>query len=121
MMSCVLILPASETPTGNAIGEAMLWGPNNYSVALSSLSNDPATYWGLRAWTDDDFQTFIENGVYLPELEEAGITEASYDAIMAALIYSFQIDATGHFDAVCQANDLKIVQTDDIASLNALL
>jgi hypothetical protein len=112
-VSCVLILPANQVAIGNAVGEAMGWGPDNYSVALSADGSEPATHWGLHAWAADSFQTLVESGIYPPELAEAGISEADYDAMMAVLIFSFQADITGHFDAVCEANGLQMVEAQD--------
>jgi hypothetical protein len=111
-ISCVLILPLDQVATGNAVGEAMGWGPDNYSVPLSADGSEPATHYGLHAWTSDDFQTLIESGVYPPELADAGISEADYDAMLAVLISSFQGDTTGHFDAVCEANGLQMVEPE---------
>jgi hypothetical protein len=108
-ISCVLILPANQVATGNAVGEAMGWGPDNYSVALSADGSEPATHWGLHAWAQDSVQALLESGVYPPELAQAGVTQAAYEAMMAVLIFSFQGDTAGHFDAVCEANGLQMV------------
>jgi hypothetical protein len=109
MLSCVLILPLDQVATGNAVGEAMGWGPDNYSVPLSADGSEPATHYGLHAWAADSFQGLIESGVYPPELAQAGVTQAAYEAMMAVLIYSFQGDTTGHFDAVIADNGLMVV------------
>ena len=114
MLSCVLILPLDQIATGNAVGEAMGWGPDNYSVALSADGSEPATHYGLHAWTSDDFQTLIESGVYPPELADAGISEADYDAMLAVLIYSFWPDYADHFDAVIADNGLAVVTEPEI-------
>ncbi len=108
-LSCVLILPLEHVATGNAVGEAMGWGPENYSVPLSVGGAAPATHKGLHAWVADDFQTLIEGGVYPPELADVGVTQAEYDAMVGALTHSFRADAAGHFNAVCAANDLQMV------------
>ena len=110
MLSCVLLLPLAQVATGNAVGEAMGWGPASYSVPLSADGSEPATYYGLHAWVTEDFQTLIETGAYPPQLADAGITEAAYMAMLGALVWSFWPDCMGHFDAVCAENGLKIVE-----------
>lgn len=115
MLSCVLILPLDQIATGNAVGEAMGRGPDNYSVPLSADGSEPATHYGLHAWTSDDFQTLIESGVYPPELADAGITKADYDAMMAVLIYSFWPDYTDHFATIIAENGFAIVVPEDAA------
>jgi hypothetical protein len=107
-ISCVLILPLDQIATGNAVGEAMGYGPNNYSVPLSADGSEPATHYGLHAWTSDDFQGLIESGVYPPELADAGISEADYDAMLAVLIYSFWPDYTNHFSTAIADNNLSV-------------
>lgn len=109
MLSCVLILPDDQRATGNTVGEAMGWGPNNFSVALSADGLEPATHWGLHAWVSEAFQEMIETGVYPPEVADAGITKTDYDAMMAVLISSFWPDYTGHFDTIIAENGLTVV------------
>jgi len=109
MLSCVLILPVDQVATGNAVGEAMGWGPNSYSVPLSADGSEPATHSGLHAWVSEEFQALIETGAYPPQVEAAGITQAVYNAMMAALISSFWPDYVGHFATVCAGNGLVVV------------
>lgn len=106
LWSCVLILPADQVATGNAVGAAMGWGPDNFSVPLSA--NSLATHWGLHAWVGEDFKALIENSVYPPELAGAGVTQAEYDAMRAVLVASFQADYFGHFDTIVADNGLQI-------------
>jgi hypothetical protein len=110
MLSCVLILPLDQVATGDTVAEAMGWGPDNYSVPLSADGSEPATHYGLHAWTGDDFQTLIESGVYPPELAEAGISKTDYDAMMAVLIYSFWPDYADHFATIIAENNLQMVE-----------
>lgn len=110
MLSCVLILPDDQLATGNAVGEAMGWGPNNYSVALSADGLEPATHWGLHAWTSEAFEAMIETGVYPPEVAEAGITKTDYDAMLAVLVSSFWSDYVDHFNTICADNNLMMIQ-----------
>lgn len=113
MLSCVLILPVDQVDTGNAVSAAMGWGSPAYTVPLSASGADPATHYGLHAWTAPSFQALIESGVYPPELADAGITEADYAAMMAVLIYSFWPDYTDHFATVCVDNGLQVIQPDE--------
>jgi hypothetical protein len=109
MQSTVLILPLDQVATGNAVGNAMGWGPESYSVPLSADGSEPATHYGLHAWAGDAFQQMIETAYYPPEVEAAGISQAEYDAMMALLIYSFWPDYTDHFATVCADNGLQVV------------
>jgi hypothetical protein len=121
MLSCVLILPEDQVATGNAVGEAMGWGPNNYSVPLSPTGAEPATHYGLHAWTDDAFKELVESGVYAPELEQAGISKADYDAMHAVLVSSFWSDYVDHFNTVCAEQGLEMVTfSDNVAKKEAV-
>jgi hypothetical protein len=120
MLSCVLILPNNQVATGNAVGEAMGWGPDNYSVPLSAKGLEPATHYGLHAWTDDAFQKLVESGVYPPELEKAGISKADYDAMHAVLVSSFWSDYVDHFNTVCVEQSLKMVAFENGAAEKAV-
>ena len=112
MLSCVLLLPLAQVATGNAVGEAMGWGPASYSVPLSADGSEPATHYGLHAWVTEDFQTLIETGAYPPQLADAGISQDDYDAMMAVLISSFWADYVDHFASVCADNNLVVVSND---------
>ena len=112
MLSTVLILPTNQVATGNAVADAMGWGPNNYSVPLSADGSEPATHCGLHAWAGNEFEQMVETGYYPPQVAEAGIDQATFDAMMAALFYSFRDDHAGHFAEVCAANNLKVVGDD---------
>jgi hypothetical protein len=109
MLSTVLILPNAQVATGNAVAQAMGWGPSNYSIALSANGTAPATHYGLHAWASEDFRQMVETGYYPPELAQVGITEAAFQAMLAALISSFLPDYMGHFDSVTAANGLQVV------------
>ena len=109
MLSAVLILPVAQVETGNAVAEAMGWGPNNYGVALSASGE--ATHFGLHAWASQGFRQMIETGFYPPELGGA-VSEAAFTAMLAALIYSFRDDHAGHFAEVCAANGLEVLGDD---------
>lgn len=115
MNSTVLILPIAEVPTGNIVGEAMGWGPNNYSVPLSVDGAEPATHYGLHAWTTTGFRHLIEGGNYPAALVGVGVGRVEYRAMRDALIYSFRSDLTDHFATVCAENNLTRVGVDDAA------
>ena len=109
MLSTVLILPNVQVATGNAVAEAMGWGPRNYSAPLSAKGTAPATHFGLHAWATENFRQMIETGYYPPELTQVGITKTAFQAMLDALVSSFATDHAGHFDAVCAANGLQMV------------
>ena len=113
MLSAVLILPVAQVDMGNAVVEAMGWGPNNYSVALSADSSEPATHYGLHAWAGNEFEQMVETGYYPPQVAEAGIDQATFDAMMAVLVYSFRDDYTGHFATIIAENGFQIVEPAD--------
>ena len=112
MLSTVLILPLDQVATGNAVAEAMGWGPNNYSVALSADGSEPATHWGLHAWAGNEFEQMVGTGYYPPELA-GDVDEATFAAMIGALIYSFRDDYTGHFATIIAENGLQIVEPAD--------
>ena len=112
MRSCVLLLPLYQVATGNAVGEAMGWGPASYSVPLSADGSEPATYYGLHAWITEDFQTLIETCAYPPQLADAGISQDDYNVMMAVLISSFCADYVDHFADVIAANGLQMVAAE---------
>ena len=109
MLSCVLILPASLQGKGNALGEAMGWGPDNYSVALSADGDEPATHYGLHAWASPDFRDLIDAGAMPDGLD---FPQADFDAVMGALVSSFREGLDGHFSEVCAAQGLEVVSDD---------
>jgi hypothetical protein len=110
MLSTVLILPNAYVATGDAVGEAMGWGPRNFSIPLSADGSEPATHTGLHAWSSDDFPAMLESRIPPPAVLEAGVTVEEYDAMLDALISSFWADYVGHFDTVCAENGLTIVE-----------
>ena len=112
MLSCVLILPEAQVAAGDAVGEAVGWGPNSYSVLLSADGLVPATHRGLHAWVTDAFQQMIETGSYPPQVAEAGISQAEYDDMLAVLISSFWADYTDHFATVCADANLTVTASD---------
>jgi hypothetical protein len=102
MNSTILILPAAMRDAGNAVAEAMGWGPDNYSVPLSADGSAPATHYGLHAWTDDQFKGWVEGTAPLPDGMDAAVP------VIAALIASFRTsgEPRQHFHEVLSANGL---------------
>ncbi len=104
MTSAVLIVPATDRDAANALGEAMGWGPDNYSVALSGNGLEPPTHWGCRA---DVSQSFIDMLATPPE--EAW-------PVLAVLISDFSegLHPYEHWVSVLEAHGLQIIQSDDV-------
>lgn len=109
MLSVALIIPAGLRAKANALGEAMGWGPDNYSVALSASGQKPASYYGCHAWTGDDFPAMIEgaaaNGLPAEVFPVEDLAE-----VLGALIVSVRSDMAGHFADVLTANGLRMVE-----------
>lgn len=110
MLSCVLILPASLRDKGNALGNAMGWGPDNYSVSLSPNGQEPATHYGLHAWVKQAFVDMVDAGV-LPE--GVDFPQADFAAIIDALVSSFRPDMTGHWQGVLDEQGLAVMEAGD--------
>lgn len=113
MLSAVLILPDAQLATGNAVSEAMGWGSPAYTVPLSADGSEPATHRGLHTWADEAFQQMLETSHYPPQVEDAGITQDDYNAMLAVLIYSFWQDYVDHFSTVCAENGLTVVEVQN--------
>ncbi|MEN6546020.1 MAG: hypothetical protein ABFE07_08275 [Armatimonadia bacterium] len=104
MLSCVLILPASLRGKGNALGAAMGWGPDNYSVPLTDGAG--VTHYGLHAWASPNFRDLIDAGAMPEGLD---FPQADFDAVLGALVSSFREDMDGHFSEVCAEQGLNPV------------
>lgn len=86
MQSAVLILPVALKPYGDAIGEAMGWGPVSYTIALGPQGGEQ-THVGLRADVTPAFVAMIEAaliGTYPP-----GVPAEVIGPVMAALVADF--------------------------------
>lgn len=100
MLSVVLILPDAVREAGNALAEAMGWGPGNYSVPLSADGSLPATHWGLHTWAEPSFVAMLqaaETGAMPQELADGGFPPAVFQAVITSLIASVQADVSQHF------------------------
>ena len=104
MLSTVLIIPAIHVQSGNSLAELMGWGPNNYSIPLSKDGFEPATHYGLHAWTSNEFKAWIEGTLPLPEGMEFA------QNVIDVLIASFQLDIKDHWQNVITANDLQTME-----------
>ena len=105
MQSAILILPAELKSQGNAVGEAMGWGPESYTIPLSNNGLD-ITHYGLRADVDDQFVRWITGVDPLPM--------SDVEIIIASLIYDFSgtehsLWGREHLDYVCNNNNFIIL------------
>ena len=105
MRSAVLILPEDLKLQGDAIGEAMGWGPESYTIPLSDDQIN-ITHYGLRADVDDQFIRWITGIDTLP------IPDA--DIVLESLIYDFSgtehsLWGREHLDYVCNNNNFIIL------------
>lgn len=100
MKSAVMIVPASGLAAANAFGQAMGWGPGNYSVPLSPTGAAPATHWGCRATV---YQTFLD---LLANPPEAALP------ILAFTVMDLKDtdDFAGHFHGVIAGQGLAIIE-----------
>jgi hypothetical protein len=104
--SAVLIIPAALKPAADAVGEAMDWGPENYTIPLGD--GETVTHYGCRANADDQFVAWITGAEPLPD--------PSAQPVVDALIWDFSPPPTdpegptlwgrAHLDAVLAARDL---------------
>lgn len=90
MLSIVLITSLPEK--ANALGEALGWGPNNFSVPLTESK------FGLHTWAEESFLDSIE--------PSEDFTQGDIDLLLADLIRSDRIDSTNHFEDVLAENGL---------------
>ena len=96
MTSAVLIVPAADRDAANAFGETMGWGPNNYSVALTT-DGTTISHYGCRADVSQGFIDLMAN----PPAEAA--------PILAVLISDIrEADGYSHFHEVISANGLTL-------------
>ena len=106
MFSTVLIISADLRDAGNAVAEAMGWGPGNYSVPLSADGQKPATHYGLHAWSSKEFRRWVEGTEELPEGMEAA------KPVIDSVIASFQVDSDNHWNEVLKTKGLNIIDAE---------
>lgn len=102
MTSAVLIVSDAAKAAGNALGESMGWGPNNYSVALSPTGVLSATHWGCRVEVSQGFFDLLANP---PE-------EAVPVIALVQMDFRETDDKAGHFHEVCGGFGLQMVILD---------
>lgn len=106
--STILIIPAAMQAAGNAVAEAMEWGPNSYSVAL--FTGDSLTHYGLHTYSGAQFEARVKGQEPLPEGME------SAQPVIDALIYSFRDDIVGadHFAQALEDHELLIEAAEEL-------
>ena len=103
MTNAIFIIPAEYQAEGNALGETMGWGPSNYSVALSSDGNLPATHYGCCAEVTKEFLILLQS----PPKES--------EQILSVLILDIRetSDPFIHWKEIINENNLVLI-TDEI-------
>jgi hypothetical protein len=96
MTSAVLIVPTSSKEAANAFGESMGWGPNNYSVPLTT-DGTTISHYGCRADVGQGFLDLMLNPP--PEAE----------SVLSVLISDFrETDRYTHFHEVISGLGLSL-------------
>jgi hypothetical protein len=108
MLSAVIIIPVAHRAAANALGEAMGWGPDNYSVPLSATGKLPASHYGLRAWVTEEFVRMLD----APTAPD-GYPAKDFAGAMSALMVSIQPGAEGHFAEFIKENGLQLANAGD--------
>lgn len=112
MLSCVLIIPAALLTKANALAEAMGWGENNYSVALSASGDHHASHYGLHTWVQPSFEQMMleaQEGVMPDALADALYPAADFAAVVEAATWSIRDDMTDHFQSIAQGLGLHML------------
>ncbi len=78
MTSAVLIIPAPYKAGANAVGAAMGWGPDNYTVPLSS-DGAAVTHWACRTDVQPSFLSILLAAGY--DLTRAALTPEQIAAV----------------------------------------
>lgn len=89
-MNVVLIIPANLLTKANALGAAMGWGPDSYSIPLSVSGSAPATHWGLNlANAGEEFLSMLlgaSQGQVPEELVDVGFPMSDFGAVLSGLL-----------------------------------
>ncbi len=114
MYSAVMILPLPLVAAGNALAEAMGWGPNSYTIPLAAAGSIVPTHMGLRADVSEEFIAMIaaaRQGIYPP-----GLPREAVRPVIEALVIDVSPDpstprkpvlwGSDHFEAVCAAQGM---------------
>jgi hypothetical protein len=109
MLSVVLIVPAAVVDKANALAGAMGWGNPSYTVPLAT--DGTVTHWGLHTWAQPAFLEMVQRAAQGQKPEAlATFPSEDFAAVIGSLIMSVQADVAGHFDAVCAANNLHLME-----------
>lgn len=109
-MNIVLMIPAALVDKANALGEAMGWGPNSYSIALSADGSEPATHWSLNiAQASPDFLAMLEAAGQGQMPEGLEFPEEDFAAVLSGLAVHLGIP---HDEAVA-VDGLQLVETGE--------
>lgn len=106
MFSCVLIVPATLVDSANQLLEYMGWGPNNFSVPLTT--DVEITHYGLHTWVNKEFVNLLDTKSISQEMQ--GMDEAELYNVMSSLIFSTRADGESHFQEILLAEGLSQVQ-----------
>ena len=111
MQSAVLIIPVAQHALADQLGEAMGWGPKNYSVALSPTGSEPATHYGLHAWVEQSFVDLLSFAAQGQVPPIPGMTPEATAEVVAALAASIRPGSEGHWSEVLSVLGLTTVVT----------
>ena len=110
-MNIVLIVPADLKDKANALGAAMGWGPDSYSVPLSADSGEPATHWGLNiANAGEDFITLLEGAAKGQMPEHLDFPPEDFAKVLGGLIDAADMP----FDEALKAEGLQTLEPKDV-------
>lgn len=107
-MHGILIAPSAFREAGNALGYALGYGPDTYSVPLyqAAVETFEPTHYGACSPVTADFVALVhsaESGVIPTELEAAGYTGSQVQSLISQLILDFTSVSevpSNHFDRV---------------------
>lgn len=108
MFSCVLIIPASLVDSANHLFESIGWGPNNFSVPLTT--DVEITHYGLHTWVNKEFVNLLDTNSISREMQDLDINETELYDVMSSLISSTRADGKNHFQEILLAEGLSQVQ-----------
>lgn len=111
MQSAVLIIPVAQHALADQLGEAMGWGPNNYSVPLSPTRSEPTTHFGLHAWVEQSFVDLLSAAAQGQVPAIPGMTPAATAEVVSALVASIRPGSENHWSDVLSALGLTTVVT----------
>lgn len=83
MKSAFLIIPTNLKVAADKLGEAMGWGPENYTIQLSNDSGVTVTHYACRTDVRFSFQVTLMQAGY--DLTRAGISEEEIEQVRLAL------------------------------------